>query len=235
MELLGVTLPPSLEAFYHEVAALFAADGKPLVARRGPGPEFGGFYVEDDQAIVALRHDLPPDALLHALGHELAHGLQRREGWPRVEANMAVRPDPANVEIAATLQALVHCSGAELRIAPLGLDPAWQQAQRHAVIRSLLRAPDPAASRRGTSAWAYWSLLHAYVGLLHPEQHTRVLLKNIERALPQAAAAGREAATLVRRRGWATRDQALASLRTVRDALDLGGMVVVGDADALDG
>jgi hypothetical protein len=125
------------------------------------------------------------------------------------------------------LQALVHCAAAELRIAPLGLDNSWELRQRHETVRYLLRAPHEHANRRTTPTWAYWSLLYAYVALLHPPEHTRTLLRNFRRAIPNAAEAGEEAAELVRRHGFATRAQAVASLNAVRDALVLRPLVVI--------
>jgi hypothetical protein len=74
---------------------LFAANGVTLTCERDEGPQFGGFYLDGERATVALRHDLPPDAFCHTLAHELAHGLQRYERWPTVEAHPALGPRPA--------------------------------------------------------------------------------------------------------------------------------------------
>lgn len=232
MNVLGVELSESLAAFYQEVEALLGQRGITLTCEQGPGPEFGGFYLSGDRATVQVRHDLPPDAIQHTLGHELVHGLQRQEGWPRAAAG----PDPLGKaeaeEVAAVLQALVQCAAAELRISPLGLDPSWEQRQRHEGIRRLLRAPHPEATERGTASWAYWSLLYAYLSLLHPAESVRTLLRNFDRALPTAAAAGRQAVELVRQHGYATADQGLAAMVAVQQALELAPRVVVEDPRA---
>jgi hypothetical protein len=229
MDILGVEISGSLAEFYAEVEQRFAADGVAIYCARSDGPEFGGFYLEGERARVALRSDLPPDAFRHTLAHELVHGLQRHEGWPKAVANPDLGDDSAAEEVAAVLQAIVHCSAAELRIAPLGLDPSWEQGERHAGIRNLLRAPHRGADTYGTPAWAYWSLLYAYITLLHPAERSRTLLHNFERAIPLAAEAGREAAALVQRHGYATREQGLASLLAVHDAMALGPHVLVED------
>src|SRR5690349_10946782 len=135
MDVLGVELPEALAAFYEEVAAVFRAEGIEISCEASDGPEFGGFYLEGERARVAVRRDLPPDAVLHTLAHELVHGLQRREGWPRAEANADLGAENPAEEVASVLQAIVHCAAAELRIAPLGLDPSWEQGERHANIR----------------------------------------------------------------------------------------------------
>lgn len=232
MKVLDVELPEPLAAFYREVEALFAAEGLSLVCERASGPEFGGFYREEGRALVTVRHDLPPEATCHTLAHELVHGLQRREGWPLASAGPELGADSPAAEVAAVLQALVHCAAAELRIAPLGLDASWEQRERHAGVRYMLRAPHPGANVPGTPAWAYWSLLYAYLELLHPAEHVRTLLRNIQRALPQAAATGQRAAELVRFHGYATPDQALAAMRAVHELLRLGHHVVIEDPRA---
>lgn len=144
MKVLDVELPEPLAAFYREVEALFAAEGLSLVCERASGPEFGGFYREEGRALVTVRYDLPPEATCHTLAHELVHGLQRREGWPLASAGPELGADSLAEEVAAVLQALVHCAAAELRIAPLGLDASWEQRERHAGVRYMLRAPTPA-------------------------------------------------------------------------------------------
>lgn len=229
MELLGIALPPALAAFYGEVENALRAAGYTLTCERMEGPEFGGFYLAEGAATVGVRRDLPPDAVCHTLAHELAHGLQRIGGWPGATANPKRGTDSAAEEVAAVLQAIVHCSGAEARIAPLGLDPSWEQAERHQHIRALLRAPHTGANRRGTPAWAYWSLLYAYLTLLHPPERVRTLLRNFHRVIPNAAAAGETAAALVRQHGHNTADQALASLRAVQEAMQLAPNILIED------
>lgn len=229
MDVLGVILPDPLAAFYAEVERQLAGEGITLTCEARPGPEFGGFYLEDDRAVVGLRHDLPPDAILHTLAHELVHGLQRREGWPRAVANPELGEQSDAEEVASVLQAIVHCAGAELRIAPLGLDPSWEHRERHKNVRQMLRAPHPGASQPGTPAWAYWSLLYAYISLIHAPERSRTLLHNFERAVPEAATAGRRAVALVRERGVATREQALAALRAVQESLALAPHILIED------
>src|SRR6266498_3528092 len=97
MEVLGVELPEALAKFYRKVRAEFAQDGVTIYCAASPGPEFGGFYLEGQQA----------------------HGLQRREGWPTASANPELGEDTPAEEVASVLQALVHCAAAEMRIAPL--------------------------------------------------------------------------------------------------------------------
>lgn len=229
LKVLDVELPEPLAAFYREVQALLAADGLPLVCERAAGPEFGGFYREEGRALVTVRFDLPPEATCHTLAHELVHALQRHEGWPLASANPELGADSPAEEIAAVLQALVHCAAAELRIAPLGLDASWEQRERHAGVRYMLRAPHPGANVPGTPAWAYWSLLYAYLELLHPPAYVQTLLRNIRRAIPQAGAAGQRAAELVRFHGYATAGQALAAMRAVHELLGLGEHVLIED------
>jgi hypothetical protein len=232
MKVLDVELPEPLAAFYREVEALFAAEGITLVCERAAGPEFGGFYRETDRALVTVRSDLPPEATCHTLAHELVHALQRREGWPLASASPELGEDSPAAEVAAVLQALVHCAAAELRIAPLGLDASWEQRERHAGVRHMLRAPHPGANVPGTPAWAYWSLLYAYLDLLHPPAHVQTLLRNFRRVVPQAAATGQRATDLVRFHGYATSGQALAAMRAVHHLLRLGDHVVIEDPRA---
>ncbi len=229
MNVLGIELTGDLADFYAKVEALYAEDGLALTCEAGDGPEYGGFFRGEGAARVEVRRDLPPDAMRHTLAHELVHGLQRREGWPRAEANSDLGDDSSADEVAAMLQAIVHCTAAELRIAPLGLDGSWEQDQRHQAVRTLIRTPHPGADEEGTAAWAYWSLLYAYISLLHPPEHSRTLLHNIERALPAAGASGREAAALVRQHGYATREQALAAMLAVQEAMALAPDVLVED------
>lgn len=217
----------ALRAFYREMEARLAQSGLSLVVERGPGPEFGGFYVEEGRARVVLRDDLPPDAAEHTLAHELVHGLQRLEGWPRASAAPTLGDDSPAEEVAAVLQALVHCAAAELRIAPLGLSAEWEQSERQRNVRYLLRAPHAGSDQRGTPAWAYWTLLYAYLSVLHPQARVRTLLGNIGRALPEAAKVGAEAAAVVQHTGYATREQALDTLRSVHDLLALGDNIVI--------
>lgn len=216
-----------LQTFYREMEARLARSGLALVVERGPGPEFGGFYVEEGRARVVLRDDLPPEAAEHTLAHELVHGLQRLEEWPRASAAPTLGDDSPAEEVAAVLQALVHCAAAEMRIAPLGLSAEWEQSERQRNVRYLLRAPHTGSDRRGTPAWAYWTLLYAYLSVLHPHERVRTLLGNIGRALPKAAKAGAEAAALVRQTGYATRGQALNTLRAVHGLLALGDNIVI--------
>ena len=229
MDVLGVTLPADLTSFYQEVEALFADQGVMLTCEWIEGPEFGGFYPNGPIATVGIRSDLPPEAIPHTLAHELVHGLQRQEAWPKAIGNPERGDDSPAEQVASVLQGIIHCTAAELRIAPLGLDPSWEQRERHQMVRLMLRAPDADAARRGTPLWAYWSLLYTYIGLLHPPEHTRTLLRNIERALPAAAEAGREVMDLVREHGYATREQALSSLRAVQRALELGPNILIED------
>ena len=226
---LGEEIDGPLAAFYLEIERRLAEVGRTLTVTHTPGPEFGGFYLADDHARVELREDLPPDAVRHTLAHELAHGLQRLEGWPRAEANRDLGEESPAEEVASVLQALVQCAAAELRVAPLGLDPSWEQHERHANVRYMLRAPHEGANQRGTPAWGYWTLLYAYLDLIHAPDQTRTLLRNMERAIPEAAAAGKEVAELVRRTGYATREQALACLRGVQELLALTPHVVIVD------
>ncbi len=232
MKALDVELPGPLAAFYREVEALFAAEGRSLVCERASGPEFGGCYHEQERVLITVRFDLPPEATCHTLAHELVHALQRREGWPLAAASPELGEESPAGEVASVLQALVHCAAAELRIAPLGLDASWEQRERHAGVRQMLRAPHPDANVPGTPAWAYWSLLYAYLELLHPPAHVQTLLRNIRRALPQAAATGQQAAELVRFHGYATPDQALAAMRAVHELLRLGQHVMIEDPRA---
>ncbi len=229
MELLGETLPEGLAAFYEEVARHFAAKEIELYTAPGDGPEFGGFYREEGKARVEVRQDLKGDAFCHTLAHELAHGLQRDDGWPLATANPDLGEGSSAEEVASVLQAMVHCAGAELRIAPLGLDASLEQNERHSNVRYMLRAPHAGTDIPGTPAWGYWSLLYAYLAVIHPEKQVRTLLRNFERAIPVAADAGKRAAEIVRREGYATREQALASLRGVRDALNLAPHVLITD------
>lgn len=229
MDVLGVELPEPLADFYRQVEALYAADGVALTCERDDGPAFGGFYLDDGRATVAIRHDLPPEAVCHTLAHELTHGLQRREGWPRALANPDLGDPTAAAELASMLQAIVQCAAAELRIAPLGLDSSWETSERHRTIRYLLRAPQSDADQRGSPGWAYWSLLYAYVSLLHPPERSRTLLHNIARAIPLAAEAGQAAAEAVRRHGYATKEQALEALRAAHDILGFGSEIVIAE------
>jgi len=232
MKVLDVELPEPLAALYREVAALFAAEGRPLTCERAAGPEFGGCYYEPQRVLITVRSDLPPEATCHTLAHELVHALQRREGWPLASANSELGEDSPAAEVASVLQAVVHCAAAELRIAPLGLDASWEQRERHAGVRRMLRAPHPDANVPGTPAWAYWSLLYAYLGLLHPPAHVQTLLRNIRRAIPQAGTTGQQAAELVRFHGYATAGQALAAMRAVHELLRLGNHVLIEDPRA---
>jgi hypothetical protein len=229
MEVLGVELPPQLATFYAEVESLLGAAGITLTCELMDGAEFGGFYLLEGEATVGVRRDLPPEAACHTLAHELAHGLQRLGGWPRAVSHPKRGDQSSGEEVAAVLQAIVHCSAAELRIAPLELDASWEQVERHHNIRAMLRAPHRGANQPGTLAWAYWAILYAYISLLHPQERSRALLHNFERAIPAAAAAGRRAAALVREHGYATPDQALAALRAVQDALSLGPNILIED------
>ncbi len=229
MEQLGVTLPDTLAAFYEEVQRHFAAKDIELYCAWGAGPEFGGFYREDGKVRVEVRQDLTGDAFCHTLAHELAHGLQREDGWPLATANPELGEGSSAEEVASVLQAIVHCAGAELRIAQLGLDPAVEQRERHNNVRYMLRAPHAGADTPGTPAWGYWSLLYAYLTVLHSEQQVRTLLRNFERSVPVAAEAGKRAAAIIQHEGYATRQQALAALRGVRDALNLAPHVLVTD------
>lgn len=229
VELLGVELSEELAAFYREVEAAWAERGVTLYADRDDGPAFGGFYIEGERARLGIRRDLPPDAFLHTLAHELAHSLQRKENWPRATANPALGEGSPAEEVASVLQAIVHCAAANLRIAPLGLDPSWEHRERHNNIRMLLRAPHIGADQHGTPAWAYWALLYAYLGIIHAPEQTRTLLRNIRRALPDAADTGDEVIALINRHGYATREQALAALRAVQEAMDLSDSVRIED------
>jgi hypothetical protein len=229
MELLGIEVPPALAGYYGEVEAHLRAKGYALTCEWMEGPEFGGFYLSEGAATVGVRSDLPPLAVCHTIAHELAHGLQRLDGWPRVVANPALEGDAAAKDVAAVLQAVVHCAAAEARIDALGLDPSWEQMDRHQNIRALLRAPQADANHRGTPAWGYWAMLYAYITLLHPAAQSRALLHNIRRAIPEAAAAGTESAALVREHGFQTPEQALASLRAVQEALGLAPGLLVED------
>jgi hypothetical protein len=229
MELVGIELPPDLAAFYEEVGKVTEDAGYTLTCERIDGPEFGGFYLREGTATVGVRRDMPPDAFLHTVAHELAHGLQRLGGWPKVVANPKLGDESAGEEVASVLQAVVHCSAAELQIASLNLDPSWEQVERHHNIRALLRAPHAGADQRGTPAWAYWAALYAYLSLLHPPERSRTLLHNFRRAIPEAAAAGEQIATLVREHGYSTPDEALAAFRAVQEALNLAPNILIED------
>lgn len=229
MDLLGVALSDELAAFYREVETVWAASGVTLYADRDDGPAFGGFYLEGERARLGLRRDLPPDAFRHTLAHELAHSLQRKEGWPRAAANPDLGEGSPAEEVASVLQAIVHCAAANLRIAPLGLDSSWEQGERHANVRMLLRAPHAGADQHGTPAWAYWALLYAYLTVIHRPEQTRTLLRNIRRALPDAAETGEQVAGIINQTGYATREQALTSLRAVQEAMALGPSIQIED------
>jgi hypothetical protein len=229
MDVLGITLPAELAAFYEETRQVLDGRGYTLSCERSAGPQFGGFYLAEGTATVQVRGDLPPEAFCHTLAHELAHGLQRLEGWPHVTANPQHSEAVAAEEVALVLQAVAHCAGAEHRIAALGLDPSWEQSERHYNIRALLRAPHVGANQPGTPAWAYWAALYAYIAVLHPPEHSRTLLRNFRRAIPQAALAGEQIAALVRAHGYTTADEALTSLRAVQDALTLAPMLRIED------
>src|SRR5262245_33336375 len=113
MNLIGIELPDALAAYYCEVEEELRGKGYTLTCERMDGPEFGGFYLNEGTATVGVRSDLPDTAACHTIAHELAHGRQRLEGWPRAIANPALGDASPAEEVASVLQAVVHCAAAE--------------------------------------------------------------------------------------------------------------------------
>ena len=183
---------------------------------------------------VVVHEGVPTHAMAHVVAVALQHVRQRLERYP------AVRPPPSDDPsegpmLRQALRELVLSAEAEMQIAPLDLDQQWEQEQRHAGLKDLLREPPEGWDESGSEGNKFMALQYARFASQHPAQMWEGLQGSFVEKLPAAADHGESVLALVQLTGWGTLGGCLESLVSVRDELSMSDVALIEDRRSGDG
>ncbi|MCI0438358.1 MAG: hypothetical protein L0177_04420 [Chloroflexi bacterium] len=178
-----------------------------------------------DQGFDATRPELPAwsflpnDDLAYHVAHELAHIVLNQRGFPRTGRGKGYPPDSAEARVGGDLDEMIIHPPLERLLEPFGFKHDFILKRLfNGAMKGVSRSPVPPYG----TPWAFsWAIRYCQLKMeLPPLEWT--LLEAVYRArAPQIVALGEELASIMRETGWGTREQALAAMVKVRDALGL--------------
>jgi hypothetical protein len=230
MQVLGKDIGPALDARYAEIERRLGTEAeRTLVVEAFEGGSISNVEWLDDRVRLLLHTGVPRHALAHVFGVALEHVRQRLDRYPDV-VRPPVDDQPEGAEIVRqALRELVLAPEAEMHLAPLALDDAWEVEQRHQGLKDLLREPPADWNEAGTVGNDFMSLQYARFAIQHPKEMWDGLRKTMTQRLPLACERGEAALKIVRTYGWGGPGACLESLVGARNELELRDIAAIED------
>lgn len=213
MKILDKSVSQRFGSFYQEIVAQIGELRFCLTQTPGRGE----CRFEEGTAVISLRTDLSRSSFEHQIAHELIHALEYKEGWPTVVSRY---PDASPIaELGSMLGSIVLDLNVEERLKPWSFESTWiTDAQYRNLKKAIL---DEDAPSTGTLRWRKAAMMYAYASLTQPAKKWDKLKKLFLRRAPRIERKGEKLACILKRNGWNTPDQALASLIAVRKSIGL--------------
>jgi len=182
----------------------------------------------EDAVTIELHEGVPTHALPHVFAVALQHLRQRLDRYPDVRRPPGEQEETAPA-LRQALRELVLAPEAEMQIAALELDQEWEQEQRHAALKEMLREPPESWSEPGSDGEKFMALHYARFATQHPPEMWEGLGKTFAETLSGATERGEAVVRLIHDLGWGTPGACLQSLVAARDELDLREVALVED------
>ena len=218
MRILGRDLPPPFPDFWERFKGEIPVPAEAIEA--GHSVVFGEQGADLTAPALPAWASLPPADLAYHAAHELTHIVQRERGYPKGVRGRQYAADSAEARVGADIEELVlHPPLEDLLLREMGFTNDFIRARMlQGALNGVAASPPP---EYGTPWFTTWAIRYCELRLcLPPAEWARLEAAFRERS-PAAARLGEELAGIMRGVGWGTREQALAAMIGVRDALGL--------------
>lgn len=218
MRILGRELPPPFPDFWERFKDEIPVPAEAIEA--GHSVVFGEQGADLPAPALPAWASLPPADLAYHAAHELMHIVQRERGYPKGVRGRQYAADSAEARVGADIEELVlHPPLEDLLLREMGFTNDFIRARMlQGALKGVAASPPP---EYGTPWFTTWAIRYCELQLwLPPEEWARLEAAFRERS-PAAARLGEDLAGIMRGVGWGTREQALAAMIGVRDALGL--------------
>lgn len=218
MRILGRELPPPFPDFWERFKDEIPVPAEAIEA--GHSVVFGEQGADLTAPALPAWASLPPADLAYHAAHELTHIVQRERGYPKGVRGRQYGADSAEARVGADIEELVlHPPLEDLLLREMGFTNDFIRARMlQGALSGVAASPPP---EYGTHWFTTWAIRYCELRLcLPPDEWARLEAAFRERS-PAAARLGEELAGIMRGVGWGTREQALAAMIGVRDALGL--------------
>lgn len=228
MKAIGKDIGEALDTMHQQIAdRLRVETGRLLWLQPFEGGSFSNVEWRKEAVVIQLHNGVPTHALPHVLGVALQHVRQRLDSYPGVVA--PERDLEGGPLLRTALRELVMSPEAEMHLAPLDLDQAWEAEQRHQGLKEMLRDAPSEWDISGMAGNSFAALQYARFALEHPADLWEPLKEQFTAKLPNAAEKGEQVVAVVQQSGWKTPGSCLQSLVSARDALTLAPYAVIED------
>ncbi len=213
MKILNKTVSERFVSFYEVTVSQI---GEPQF-RPTQTPGRGECQFEGVTPVINLRTDLNGSRFEHHVAHELIHALQHKEAWPRLVSRYPYR-SPIN-ELGITLYSIVLDLNAEDRLKLWSFDSAWIIDEQYRNLKKAILDENVPAT--GSNRWRRAVMIYAYASLTQPARRWDGLNKVFAQRAPNIERKGDELSFILRKNGWNSPDESLASLIAIRDSIGL--------------
>lgn len=228
MKVIGKEIGSALASMHGEIERRVRIEAeRELQVVAFEGGAFSNVDWQDRAVVISLHNGVPSHALPHVYGVALQNVRQRLDNYPGVVRGE--REIQGGAMVRSALRQLVLGPEAEMRLAPLELDMAWEVEQRHTGLKDLLREAPEDWSKPGTPGGAFAALQFGRFSLEHPADLWEPLREQFVQRLPAIAEHGERLVAAVQQHGWKTSGACLESLLAARDVLGLAPYAAVED------
>lgn len=218
MRILGRELPPPFPDFWERFKDEIPVPAEAIEA--GHSVVFGEQGADLTAPALPAWASLPPADLAYHAAHELTHIVQRERGYPKGVRGRQYAADSAEAHVGADIEELIlHPPLEDLLLREMGFTNDFIRARMlQGALSGVAASPPP---EYGSPWFTTWAIRYCELRLcLPPEEWARLEAAFRERS-PAAARLGEELTGIMRGVGWGTREQALAAMIGIRDALGL--------------
>ena len=218
MKVLGNELPPPFPAFWDRFKDEIPVPAESI--ETGHSVVFGDQGADLTAPALPAWASLPPADLAYHAAHELAHIIQRRRGYPKAVRGRQYAADSPEARVGADIEELVlHPPLEDLLLRELGFTNDLIRARMlQGALNGVAAGPPP---EYGTDWFTTWAIRYCELQLCLPPAEWAPLQAAFRQRSPAVSRLGDDLAAIMRATGWGTREQALAAMIGIRDALGL--------------
>ncbi len=218
MRILGRELPPPFPDFWERFKDEIPVPAEAIEA--GHSVVFGEQGADLTAPDLPAWASLPPADLAYHAAHELTHIVQRRRGYPKAVRGRQYAADSPEARVGADIEELVlHPPLEDLLLRELGFTNDFIRARMlQGALAGVAASPPP---EYGSPWFTTWAIRYCELRLCLPPADWARLEPLFRQRSPAVSLLGDELAAIMCAIGWGTREQALAAMIAIRDALGL--------------